>query len=80
MNAIYTPEAPEAVGPYSQAILSGGTLYTSGQIPLDPKTGTLVEGGIEEQWDSYIKTLETMGYNDFIQIQKDAYNTYNANK
>ena len=57
MNAIYTNQAPEAVGPYSQAIVSGSMVYTSGQIPLDPKTGTLVEGGIEEQATQVMKNL-----------------------
>lgn len=43
---IKTERAPKAVGPYSQAILVGNTLYISGQIPLDPETGALVEGDI----------------------------------
>ena len=58
MKAIYTPDAPETVGPYSQAIVSGGMLYTSGQIPLDPATGTIVEGGIEEQ---AARVMENLG-------------------
>ncbi len=58
MKAIYTPDAPEAVGPYSQAIVSGGMLYTSGQIPLDPATGTIVGGGIEEQ---AARVMENLG-------------------
>lgn len=58
MKAIYTPEAPEAVGPYSQAIVSGGVLYTSGQIPLDPATGAMVEGGIEQQ---AARVMENLG-------------------
>ena len=57
MKAIYTPDAPEAVGPYSQAVLSGGTLYTSGQIPLDPATGVMVAGGIEEQATRVMENL-----------------------
>ena len=57
MKAIYTPDAPEAVGPYSQAIISGGMLYTSGQIPLNPATGTMVEGGIEEQATRVMENL-----------------------
>ncbi len=48
-QVIQTPDAPAAIGPYSQAILVGNTLYMSGQIPLDPKTGQLVEGGIDAQ-------------------------------
>jgi 2-iminobutanoate/2-iminopropanoate deaminase len=48
-QAISTPHAPAAIGPYSQAIKSGPLLFLSGQIPLDPATGNLVAGGIEEQ-------------------------------
>ena len=48
-EAISTPAAPAAIGPYSQAIKSGSLLFLSGQIPLDPATGTLVDGGIEAQ-------------------------------
>ena len=48
-QAISTPSAPAAIGPYSQAIKSGSLLFLSGQIPLDPATGNLVAGGIEEQ-------------------------------
>ncbi len=48
-NAIHTDDAPRAIGPYSQAIEHGGTVYVSGQIPIDPATGELVEGGIERQ-------------------------------
>jgi len=48
-EAISTPAAPAAIGPYSQAIRAGNLLFLSGQIPLDPKTGNLVAGGIEPQ-------------------------------
>jgi 2-iminobutanoate/2-iminopropanoate deaminase len=48
-QVISTPNAPAAIGPYSQAIKSGNLLFLSGQIPLDPATGNLVAGGIEEQ-------------------------------
>jgi 2-iminobutanoate/2-iminopropanoate deaminase len=48
-RVIRTEEAPAAIGPYSQAIESGGLLWVSGQIPLDPATGQMVAGGIEEQ-------------------------------
>ncbi|MBR0282475.1 MAG: RidA family protein [Oscillibacter sp.] len=68
MNAIYTPDAPEAVGPYSQAIVSGGMLYTSGQIPLDPATGAMVQGGIEEQATRVMENLRAVllaGGSDF---------------
>jgi 2-iminobutanoate/2-iminopropanoate deaminase len=46
---VVTPHAPKAVGPYSQAVLAGDTLYCSGQIPLDPETGEVVAGGVREQ-------------------------------
>lgn len=46
---IQTIHAPAAIGPYSQAVETGGTLYISGQIPLDPQTMKIVEGGIQEQ-------------------------------
>ncbi len=49
MQKISTPNAPAAIGPYSQGIKCNGMLYASGQIPLNPATGTLVEGGIEAQ-------------------------------
>jgi len=48
-KVIRTKNAPGAVGPYSQAIVSGGLVWVSGQIPLDPATGQMVEGGIEAQ-------------------------------
>ncbi|MBR4483218.1 MAG: RidA family protein [Paludibacteraceae bacterium] len=49
METISTKNAPAAIGPYSQAIKVGNLIYTSGQIPIDPATGTLVAGGIKEQ-------------------------------
>ena len=49
MRSITTPEAPAAIGTYSQAVRAGDTVYLSGQIPLDPKTMKLVEGDIEAQ-------------------------------
>lgn len=48
-EAIATASAPKAIGPYSQAIRAGQFLFVSGQIPFDPATGTLVEGGIADQ-------------------------------
>ena len=48
-QVISTPKAPAAIGPYSQAIRVGNLVYTSGQIPIDPATGSFVEGGIKEQ-------------------------------
>ena len=49
MKAIHTPNAPAAIGPYSQAIEAGNMLFVSGQLPVDPATGAFVEGGIKEQ-------------------------------
>lgn len=49
MKAIHTNNAPAAIGPYSQAIEVNGFIFASGQIPIDPKTGNFVEGGIKEQ-------------------------------
>src|SRR5512139_3201948 len=46
---IRTPDAPQAIGPYSQAVEANGFVFVSGQIPLDPKTGSLVPGAIREQ-------------------------------
>ena len=54
---ISTPNAPAAIGPYSQAIEINGTLYISGQIPLDPQTMKIVEGGIQEQTDQVLKNI-----------------------
>ncbi|MCD6660930.1 MAG: RidA family protein [Lentimicrobium sp.] len=63
---IHTDHAPKAVGPYSQAIESNGTLYISGQIPIDPATGKFVEGGIKEQTEQVMKNigaiLQAAGY------------------
>ncbi|MCR5820150.1 MAG: RidA family protein [Bacteroidaceae bacterium] len=49
MKAINTTKAPGAIGPYSQAIQAGNFVYTSGQLPIDPQTGTFAEGGIKGQ-------------------------------
>ena len=48
-KVISTTKAPSAIGPYSQAIQVGNLIYTSGQIPINPATGSFVEGGIKEQ-------------------------------
>ncbi len=55
---IRSSKAPQAVGAYSQAIKAGEYLITSGQIPLDPKTGVLVEGGIEAQTKQVMENLK----------------------
>ena len=49
MKAIHTLKAPAAIGPYSQAIEVNGFVFASGQIPIDPATGSFVEGGVKEQ-------------------------------
>lgn len=54
---IKTSEAPAAIGPYSQAVEVNGTLYVSGQIPLDPLTMKVVEGGIQEQTEQVFKNI-----------------------
>ena len=57
MKIIQTALAPEAIGPYSQAVLSGGLLFCSGQIPLDPETGAMVSGDIEHETARVMKNL-----------------------
>jgi len=52
--------APKAIGPYSQAVLYGGLAFLSGQLPLDPQTGKLIEGGIEEQTSQVLHNLEAV--------------------
>ena len=56
-KAIATPEAPEAVGPYSQAIAFGNMLFCAGQIPLTPGTGELVAGDVAVQTEQVLKNL-----------------------
>ena len=58
--AISTSSAPAAIGPYSQAIRVGDTLYTSGQIPIDPATGDFVSGGITEQTTQVLENLKAI--------------------
>ena len=53
-------DAPKAIGPYSQAVWTGNLLYCSGQTPIDPATGKLVEGGISEQTRQAFKNLESV--------------------
>lgn len=60
MQVIYTKKAPEAIGPYSQGIISGSNVYTSGQIPVDPETGGIVEGGIAAQAEQSIKNVKAI--------------------
>lgn len=64
---INTQNAPAAIGPYSQAVEVNGTLYISGQVPLNPQTGKVAEGGITEQTEQVMKNigaiLQAAGYN-----------------
>lgn len=57
---VLTDEAPAAIGPYSQAVLSGGVLYCSGQIGLNPATGNLVPGGFEAEARQVLANLEAV--------------------
>ena len=74
-RVIATGEAPKAIGPYSQAIEINNSLYLAGQIGLDPSTGQLVDGGIEEQTDRVMKNLEAVlnaagyGFENVVQTQ-----------
>ena len=60
MKAIRTTKAPGAIGPYSQAIEVGDFIYTSGQIPIDPTTGTFAEGGIKEQTRQSLQNIKAI--------------------
>ena len=60
MQTIHTDRAPAAIGPYSQAILAGNQLYSSGQIPIDPATGELVQGDITTQAEQVMKNLSAV--------------------
>jgi len=73
MKTIFTDKAPAAVGPYSQAKVVRGLLFASGQIPLDPKTGSIVAGGIAEQTEQVCKNIEavlTEAGTDFSKVVK----------
>lgn len=72
-KTVKTTNAPAAIGPYSQAVEINGTLYISGQVPIDPATGKLINGGITEQTRQVLKNigaiLEEAGY-DFGDVVK----------
>jgi 2-iminobutanoate/2-iminopropanoate deaminase len=57
---VETENAPRAIGPYSQAIVAGGFVFASGQIPLDPQTGEFVEGGVIEQTEQVLRNLSAV--------------------
>jgi 2-iminobutanoate/2-iminopropanoate deaminase len=60
METIQTDRAPQAIGPYSQAIKANGFIFASGQIPLDPATMKIVDGGIEEQTERVLDNLKAV--------------------
>jgi 2-iminobutanoate/2-iminopropanoate deaminase len=59
-RSIETDSAPAPIGPYSQAVVANGVLYCSGQVPLDPKSGELVDGGIAEQASRCLESLDAV--------------------
>jgi 2-iminobutanoate/2-iminopropanoate deaminase len=59
-KVIATENAPKAIGPYSQAIVHNGLAFLSGQIPLDPETGQIVEGGVTEQTEQILENLRAV--------------------
>ncbi len=56
-KVIFTKDAPRPVGPYSQAVETNGLLFIAGQVPVDPATGRMVEGGVQEQADQVLKNM-----------------------
>jgi len=60
MIIVETKDAPAAIGPYSQAMIKDGLVFTSGQIPLVPATGEIIEGGVKEQAEQVIKNLNAV--------------------
>jgi len=59
-SIIYTEEAPAPIGPYSQAVQAGNMLFISGQIPIDPATNQLIQGGIGDEARQVMKNLEAL--------------------
>jgi 2-iminobutanoate/2-iminopropanoate deaminase len=73
LKSVSTPGAPKAIGPYSQAIISNGFLFTAGQVALDPAKGELIPGGIAEQTSRALDNLRavlTEAGTDFSQVVK----------
>ena len=72
MEQVSTKDAPAAIGPYSQAVVSGGFLFSAGQIALDPGSGQIVEGGVTAQTERVMKNLlavleaRGLGWNDIV--------------
>ena len=72
-KSINTPSAPKALGPYSQAIITGGLIFTSGQIPLNPMTGNIVEGDFKQRVMQVLKNINAVleaGGTEFSSILK----------
>jgi 2-iminobutanoate/2-iminopropanoate deaminase len=59
-DVVSTPNAPKAIGPYSQAIKANGFVFISGQVPIDPATGNIIEGGIEVQTERVLQNLSAV--------------------
>lgn len=57
---VYTKNAPEAIGPYSQAVVAGDMVFTSGQIPINPATGNIEASTIKEQTEQVLKNLKAV--------------------
>lgn len=72
MKVISTPNAPAAIGPYSQGVISGNLFFASGQIPIDPTDGSIVTGTIKEQTTQVMKNIGALldaagcGYEDVV--------------
>ncbi len=60
INVVSTEKAPAAIGPYSQALIAGSFIYTSGQIPINPKTGEIVNGDIAQQTKQVMENLKAV--------------------
>ncbi|MEX1185720.1 MAG: RidA family protein [Gemmatimonadaceae bacterium] len=60
LKIIQTSDAPAAIGPYSQAVTAGGFLFTAGQIALDPKSGQVIDGGVEQQTERVMTNLSAV--------------------
>ena len=60
MNVVYTENAPDAIGPYSQAIVTGGLVFTSGQIPINPESGLVEAETVTEQTEQVCKNIKAV--------------------
>lgn len=73
-NAVTSPDAPKAVGPYSQAVVSGDHVFLSGQTPIDPASGALIDGSLADQtqrcFDNLAAVLEAagLGFGDVVKV------------